>query len=126
MSRSPDPARIAAELSGEAKYTSRTPCRRCGGTLRYTRNAICVSCALDKSTARWEAGRSARDDASGRAEAARAGDRKFTDRTGACACGCAIRYVKNGHCTACVRRRHRERAIAKNRERAIAQAQAGE
>ena len=40
--------RRKAAQHGQRHYTGK-PCRACGGTLRYTSNAGCVSCQIKKS-----------------------------------------------------------------------------
>lgn len=37
--------RIEAAQNGERRYQGK-PCKKCGGTLRYTINSACVACAL--------------------------------------------------------------------------------
>ena len=41
-------ARMVAASKGEIKYIG-SPCRKCGLTEKYTRNATCVKCSCEKA-----------------------------------------------------------------------------
>lgn len=43
-----DEARIEAAMRGDIKFIGK-PCRVCGNTTRYTKNGVCVECALRAS-----------------------------------------------------------------------------
>lgn len=46
-------SREQAIQNGEIKYVGK-PCKRCGGTVRYTRNAGCVNCEITRAIERQQ------------------------------------------------------------------------
>lgn len=93
-------SRDAARVSGAKRYIGK-PCKRCSGTLRYTRNSHCVRC--DRADSFLKPRRfnpvlqQHRDN---RAAARDAGLRTF-EGTPCANCGSTARYVSNNNCQHC-------------------------